>query len=150
MRLSVWVVLVALLAAPAEAATYAAEVDLDALSAQAEAVVRGRVSRLESTAGGPGIVTEVTIRVEETLVGTPATEVRLVLPGGRLGSRTLTVPGTPQVAVGQEVVVFLDAEARLVGFGQGLLSVEDGVALRTSGHEVVEAISLPELRRAVR
>ena len=50
----------------------------------------------------------------------------------------LTIPGSPQFAVGDEVLVFLNGD-QLLGLGQGFFSVEQGIATRSLGPNVDHA-----------
>ena len=145
--------LLALAPMSASATTYAEVMDLDTLSARAATVVTGQVVAAESSAAPPGIITEVTIRVDETLRGTPAPEHTLTLPGGQLGGDSLYIPGAPQLIPGQRVVLFLDDAGKLVGFSQGAFVLDGQHALRPAlrHHEdVAEALTLDEIRSAVR
>ncbi|MFT4976431.1 MAG: hypothetical protein ACI8S6_002328 [Myxococcota bacterium] len=125
--------------------------DLDELSASSERVIVGEVREVRSAAGGPGIETIVEIHVEETLLGTPAPVVSLRVPGGVLGDVELTIPGAPRFVTGQDVMVFLGEEDRVVGFGQGAFLVTEGLVWRDlSAAETPMFFPLEEARRTLR
>jgi PKD repeat protein len=95
----------------AQAATYLPMPDPQ-LAAQAPVVVHVRAGesfpRLEGPGPGPRIVTVTDLDVLEVLKGkVPASPVRFVVPGGRVGDLTLWVPGRPAFLPGQEAIVFV-------------------------------------------
>jgi hypothetical protein len=82
------------------------------LVAEAEAIYRGRVSRVEArrvehSDGGSVIKTFVTFAVERVLKGPGQTEVTLEFLGGTVGDETLTVTGMPVFAMGDREIVFV-------------------------------------------
>jgi len=90
-------------------------------------------------------------------MGAPSTEVQFIVPGGALQDQLLVIPGAPQFVEGQQVLLFLDAEDRVVGFGQGAFLVTRGMAWRGLKNAVSDeaeqldpAFPLSEVRRAVR
>jgi hypothetical protein len=102
---------------------------LDELTAEAELVVYARVAGVQ-TRQAPGtlrVQRVVALDVIRALKGTPPDGLQLVLPGGTFGRYRTVVPGMPELAGGDEAVVFLRASAagtpHLVGFNQGLLRV---------------------------
>ena len=102
---------------------------LDELTAEAELVVYARVAGVE-TRQAPGtlrVERVVALEVIRALKGTPPEGLQLVLPGGTFGRYRTVVPGMPELAGGDEAVVFLRASAagapHLVGFNQGFLRV---------------------------
>ena len=129
----------------APAAVYAELLDLDDLSAAADQVVLGEVSAVDSRRVPGGIITEVTVDVSETLLGDPAADLTLTLPGGRVGGETMTVSGVPRLLVGHDLLLFLD-DGQPVGFTQGILFTE-GDQARLSHH--APPIPLEEVRRTV-
>jgi len=114
-RLGVFVVVGALLllSNPARGASVvAASVAEFARSADlvVRAVVVGRETRAEAAEGHQRVVTFVTLSVAEVVVGdVTAPEVVVRVPGGTLGPWRVHTPGAPDFAVGEEVVVFLEA-----------------------------------------
>ena len=102
---------------------------LDELTAEAELVVYARIAGVE-TRQAPGtrrVERVVALDVIRALKGTPPDGLQLVLPGGTLGRYRTIVPGIPELAGGDEGVLFLRASGldgpRLVGFNQGFLRV---------------------------
>jgi hypothetical protein len=83
------------------------------------------------------IVTDVTLKVEQSLKGGSAPGARLVATrlGGQLEQLALTVPGAESFELGARALVFLyetetSHELRVVGMAQGVLAIEtrDGAA----------------------
>jgi hypothetical protein len=119
------------------AATILRPFDLAALSREAQAVVRGRVVSQESVRDEPSgrIYTHSAVEVLEVVKGPvlapdprPGVAPRVVVRqmGGTIGDETMTVPGTADVQVGEEVVLFLRTDERfgyLVGMHQGKYGV---------------------------
>jgi hypothetical protein len=102
---------------------------LDELTAEAALVVHARIAGVE-TRQAPGtlrVERVVTLEVIRALKGTPPDGLRIVLPGGTYGRYRTVVPGVPELAGGEEGVLFLRASANgephLVGFSQGFLRV---------------------------
>ena len=144
--------LIAALMTTAQAATYAYSLDIDELSSRADQVIIGEVADTESQWDTNKIVTHVTVHVYETLLGEPTAELTLTLPGGVVGDTRLTIPGTPSLSVGHDVLLFL-SEGELVGYGQGVWMVTEGRAIRPPMRPEqadVDALSLEEIRREVR
>lgn len=101
-----------LVAAPALAATFVAT-SVEEVARTSDAVVRGRVVRRESRATADArIVTEAEIAVESAWKGAPGKTVRVVVPGGSLGTIAMRVDAAPTFADGEEVVLFLVREGR--------------------------------------
>ncbi len=129
----------------AQASVFASHLDLDAITDRSDQVVIGEVSQVTSRRVPGGIITEVTVDVFETLLGTPAAELTLTLPGGHVSGETLTVSGVPRLLVGHDLLLFLD-DGRPVGFTQGIFFT-DGE--RAYGLEL-EPVAMEEVRRTVR
>jgi hypothetical protein len=83
--------------------------DVESLTAAADLVVHAQVSGRSSAygVGGGEIFTTIVLHPIETWKGDPATEVRLVIPGGEVGELSQTVAGMARFRDGEEVVVFL-------------------------------------------
>jgi hypothetical protein len=121
--------LLALLLTTPLLASVAIPAEISALVSDAQAIVHGRVVRLEGRASGDGlgIETLVTIEAESYLKGDLGREVTVVVVGGQLGRYRSVVSGAPQFAEGQEVVLFLGAKApalpHIVRLSQGAFRV---------------------------
>jgi len=96
------------------------------LAIEARAIVHGRVVRID-TRQGDGLRVEriVTVQVADYLKGGLGNVVQLQLPGGSFGRYRTFQIGAPEIAEGDEVVLFLgqgdtDPLPHLLGFHQGL------------------------------
>ena len=102
---------------------------LDELAGEADLIVHARVARVD-TRQAPGtlrVERVVTLAVVRALKGSPGEALQLVLPGGTFGRYRTVVPGVPEIAEGEEAVLFLrpspTGATHLVGFSQGFLRV---------------------------
>lgn len=126
--------------AGAARATSVAPMDLRALSQRADAVVVARCTGVSTAVDAlthrPG--TFAIFAVDEVVKGSAvASEVRVAIPGGAVGGRSLTVAGAPSFAEGRGAVLFLtapraDGARGVMGFDQGSYEIEN----RTSGPAV--------------
>jgi hypothetical protein len=117
-------------------------VALDALIDGAEEIVVGEVVSSEGRWDGSLVVTDVRVRVDESLKGRAPREVTLTQPGGtavhpRLGARVTTQASsaTPFTA-GEQVVLFVvrqQGKRRLVGGSQGKLVVAPSAPSTAAG-----------------
>ncbi len=158
----------ALLLAGAAAATVARPATVEQLAREADAVVQGRVTRMESrwAADGRHIVTRVTVRVARVLRGVAGVEVVLEVPGGAVGGFGQRVDAAPSFEPGEEAVVFLrriaGGRSLVHGLSQGKFRVEGGEAspdlegwafvqeAPPAGERRAERMPLDELERRVR
>jgi len=122
---------------------------LDRMSVDARAVVVGEcvsaTSRLVDPAAGPrgGIVTDIVVRVDETVAGTSGGTFTITQPGGEVDGVGLFVTEVPAFVRGGRYVVFLGANGQVVGGTQGALRL-DGNNIAASGE------SLSSVKRRVR
>lgn len=153
------------LAGPAAGATFVAT-SVEQVARTSDAVVRGRVRAVSSRFTRDGrIVTEVELLVESAWKGAPEATVRLVVPGGRVGSLAQIVDAAPRFEEGEEVVVFLSRRGpawRVNGHALGKYRVEGGEARSAlggaqvlpraleAGERAVGTMGVPELERRVR
>lgn len=129
---------------------------LDELALEADVVVYARVAGVETrqAAGTLRVERVVALEVVRALKGTPPDGLRLALPGGTFGRYRTIVPGTPEVAEGDEGVFFLRTSGpmlpQLVGFTQGFLRVrvDPLTGTRTVGAPVVADADGPVVRGA--
>jgi len=126
MRFSLWV----FLWASAASATTLVALDLPALTRSSDAVVHGKVIKVESRWAGDHkrIVTDVEIEVADQVKGPAAKTVHLINPGGAVGDVGQLVHGTPTFEPSEEVVVFLERRPNdtflVTGMSQGKFRVE--------------------------
>jgi hypothetical protein len=133
----------AALGASDAAATTALKMPNDLLAATADLVVIGTATDVRSAWEGRMLVTVVTVRVDETVKGTPGDTVSVTLPGGIDANRrvpvAMTVAGAPRIARGEHVFLFLEHDPQIqsgytvVGFSQGKFSI----AADAGGRQVV-------------
>lgn len=126
-------VVLALVAVPKPAdASVMLALDFPALVAQADHVVVGDVESSTSRWDGAGkIVTDVSIRVDETMMGNRASGETLVVThlGGAVGGVGLHIEGEARFAVGERVLVFganvrgSNTLVRVVGMSQGAFEI---------------------------
>ena len=124
-RLNLWcvVALVLALVVPAGASTFIA-LSRHELIAQSDAVIQGRVLKVNSFWGQQGriIVTEALVQVEEKIRGNAPTVVRVRTFGGSVGGYTVEAHGFPTFNVNDHVVLFLhnaNDTAEVTGYRQG-------------------------------
>ena len=121
------------------AVEYAEVLSMGTLLAEADEAVQGEVVQTESEWAQDGLIyTRVELDAANSLFRWGDKRASFLVPGGRVGDVELTVPGSPQFAIGDDVLVFLTGD-RLLGLGQGAFSVESGVAIRTLGATVDRA-----------
>jgi hypothetical protein len=109
------VILAALTVAPVLSGIASANPQIDRVSRalrQAERVVVGQVSAVEpiwksNEHGDQLIVSRAWVRADETLKGTPATDVAIEIEGGTLGGLTLKVSDMPTMRPGDRAVFVL-------------------------------------------
>jgi len=117
------------LAPPAMATTMLAQ-DVAALTRSSDAVVHGKVKKVESrwTSDHRQIVTDVTIDVNEFIKGMGNKTVVVMQPGGEVDGIGQKVSGLASFAPGEEVVVFLERQGSdhftVTGLAQGKYRVE--------------------------
>ncbi|MBI3885013.1 MAG: hypothetical protein HY302_04710 [Opitutae bacterium] len=106
--------------------------EFDDLVGKADYVVRATVKSVTSewrvSGGQRHIFTKVELTVNEVITGTPPNPLVLDLLGGVVGDEELRVEGTPKFKVGEEDVLFVQANGRqfypLVGIMHGKYPVE--------------------------
>lgn len=132
-------------------ATTAVALSNQAMALSADVIAVGRCVEVRTAWEGRILVTIATVAVSEVLKGEPAQTVTVVLPGGIDANRRFPVSmvyaGAPQVAVNEEVFLFLAKDGAIasgltvVGFSQGKFSIVGG----PTGREVsrnLEGITL--------
>jgi hypothetical protein len=102
---------------------------VERMSMDAKAVVVGEcismTARAVNPAAGPraGIVTDIVVRVDETIAGASAGTVTITQPGGEVDGIGLFVTEVPVFADGGCYVLFLDANTQVIGGSQGALGI---------------------------
>ena len=81
-------------------------VDVAQLTRRADLIVRGVVTRKEARWVGRVIYTQYDLAVQETLKGEARTSVLVAVVGGAMGNVALSVPGAPDLAIGEPLVFF--------------------------------------------
>lgn len=114
------------------------------------ATVESRRAEVEHYGSSRLIITRVTLRVEQTIKGSPPQRLVVEVLGGTLGGETLRVSHVPEFRVGDRDVLFLNHEPHaispLVGSDQGRFRVladnETGVPrVLTMGFEPLLSLS---------
>lgn len=127
-----WLLSTLLSVQSADAITYERILNLTELTKQSTHVATGTVHNQHSYSRDNLIWTEVTLKVDESLIGTRNQTLTFEVLGGAVDGLHLNIPGSPQFKDGQSILVFLEGQ-ELVGFGQGAFSLENGVASRGLG-----------------
>jgi hypothetical protein len=120
-------------------ATLILPASLEELVTGARAIVHGRVVVTEPrwADGHRQIETLVTVRADDYLKGNLGAEVTFKVPGGQMGPYRRVVVGAPTFREGDEVVVFLNAQAPAVPWISGLNQGVFRVAQNAAGVKVV-------------
>jgi len=121
------------LAVPVLEATTAIEMGTADMTQEAQVIVAGRCTSLQSTWIDRDLVTLATISVSEVLKGSAGPEITVVLPGGADSNRKFPVamvfPAAPELQPDENALLFLTAEGRVVdgysilGFSQGKFTI---------------------------
>ncbi len=144
--------LAALLACTAAEATTVLPSDLRKLTADAQAIVHGRVVEVQAqwATTRRGIDTLVTVEATDYLKGNFGARVVFRVPGGKIGRYRSVMVGAPVFRPGDEVVVFLAATGpaipHIVGFNQGVFHVS--VQPATGQRVVASPLLAPRVRAA--
>ena len=114
----------------AQAAEYPLLMSMEELVDAADDIVHGHVVELRSVSQESGLITtDVVLDLEDAFDDGARSRVVLSTPGGEKDGVRLSVPGAPEFAIGDEVVV-LAREGKIVGLGQGLFSRRDNGLMR--------------------
>jgi hypothetical protein len=115
------------------------------LADTSSAIVIGRAVSSQSRWIDRTLVTAVTVEVAESLKGTAARQIEVLLPGGVDMSRRIkvgmTYPGAPQMQNGEEVFLFLAYDGDLGGyvvngFAQGKFSIVTQQGIRVVSRDL--------------
>ncbi len=143
-RLLAAIVALAVLLPALATATVVIARDFKSLTTDATTILVGRVTALTSqwATDRQGIDTFVSVAVTRYLKGNLGAQVVFRVAGGQIGYMRSVRVGAPVFREGDEVVLFLDANAampRIVGFNQGVYRV---MVDRTSGTRMIAAPAL--------
>ena len=111
----------------------ARQVDVEQLVQRASVIVHGSVVSKEPRWIGRVIYTQYELLVQQTLKGPVRTSVVAAVAGGAIGNVQLTVPGAPELSIGDQLVFFgvpLNASALFtpVGTFDGILPIRQARA----------------------
>ena len=81
-------------------------VDVAQITRRADLIVRGFVTKKEPRWIGRVIYTHYDVTVQETLKGDARASVLVAVVGGAMGNVALSVPGAPDLAIGEPLVLF--------------------------------------------
>lgn len=116
---------------PLRGQTEMVKLHLEQLTEEADTIVQGSVTRLESAWNDQRteIYTTITMLVEEVIKGAPSSEVTFRVAGGTIGNLSMFTSDDPLFEEGEQAIVFLDTKgdvARIVGLHQGKYGVREG------------------------
>src|SRR5262249_55188851 len=100
--------------------------DVVKLAEHSDLILLGHVEKIASRWDGGKIVTDATVRVEQTVKGAPTRAVVVSQPGGRVGDIVMRVLGGAEFHAGDRSILFLKQAGpslRVVGLAQGKLDV---------------------------
>ena len=120
--------------------------DLGTLAAEAQIIMTGKVTAIQSGWEDKKIYTYVTVSKEELFKGAGDEKVIIKVPGGTVGEITCRVSDTPVFQKGEEILAFLKASGKyyeLVGARQGKYTVQKDkiVGLNVTGKDISALIS---------
>jgi hypothetical protein len=81
-------------------------VDVARLAQSADLIVHGSVESKQARWIGRVIYTDYEVSVEETLKGQPRNRVLVAVVGGAIGNVGLSVPGAPELGIGEQLIFF--------------------------------------------
>ena len=132
-------------------ATVVVPVDFAEMVEQSQSIVYGRVIDVTAQMSGSRRTIEslVTVSIVTALKGGGAASVVFRLPSGQVGRYRRITVGSPELAEGDEVVIFLKGRAPLLPMPFGLTQGVYRVA-RTAGQAIVTPLVADERGRSVR
>jgi hypothetical protein len=103
------------------------QLSLDDMIRLSTVIVRGKTQQTVSTYRNSIIYTHYQVQVSETLKGTAANQLDIVVPGGAANQMQQIFAGAPTLAPGQDYVLFLwtskSGLTQIIGLSQGLFVV---------------------------
>ncbi|MHB8051606.1 MAG: IPT/TIG domain-containing protein, partial [Coriobacteriia bacterium] len=120
------------LGAPQSADAVLVPMTVDELAHAADTIVvvniaSARTHNRGNSTARPDIATDYRLQVSRVLKGARPSEFLLTQPHGTVGDITLVVQDLPAFTPGEQAVLFLDEESRVIGGWQGKLAIERGV-----------------------
>lgn len=158
MRRATWLAVCISLWGATALATQVIGLDVEELTWASDAIVEGRVTRVQSrwTAGGRLIVTEIDVEVASTLKGGAAEKVTLIQQGGTVGDLAQRVSGLASFREGEEVLLFLERQGSrrfaVTGLAQGKFRIQrqrDGRAALAVPEEIDATLLDATTRRPI-
>ena len=99
-------------------------ISVEAMSDRATKVVLADVVSVESRADEVDVIaTDIVLHPIKTLKGETDSVLTVTIPGGTLGAEAVWVSDSPTFSAGERVLLFLDAEGRVIAGPQGRLDV---------------------------
>lgn len=126
------IALALVIASPCTAEAMLIPMTVDQLAGAADTIVVVKVGGARTHNRGndearPDIATDYRVQVSRVLKGFRPAEFSLTQPHGTLGDITLVVPDLPTFTPGEQALLFLDGQNRVIGGWQGKLAIERGV-----------------------
>ena len=108
------------------------QLSLDDMIRLSTVIVRGKTQQTVSTYRNSIIYTHYQVQVSETLKGTAANQLDIVVPGGAANQMQQIFAGAPTLAPGQDYVLFLwtskSGLTQIIGLSQGLFVVTNNAS----------------------
>ena len=113
------------------------QLSLDDMIRKSSSIVRGKAQRTYTALHGTMIYSHYQIQVSEVLKGTAGSQIDLYVPGGIANGVRQTYAGAPDLAAGQDYVIFLwtskSGVTQVIGLSQGLF----GITTSAAGQQMV-------------
>jgi hypothetical protein len=128
------------------AAEYASLYSLSDMNTLSSRIVQAEIINKTSYVQNGKIYSTIRLQVEQTFTGITENELEIDVLGGTVDGLEMHVSGLPSFQVGMRSLFFLDHD-RILGFGQGVYSIDDNIAQRhpSSGlpEQNIELTALP-------
>jgi hypothetical protein len=130
-----------------QAVTYGTFYPVEEMTDLAQDVVSGTVNQIASKKVDGKIVSTITVDITHNYVGNKQNQLQFDVLGGTYQGITMSVPGAPQFEIGQNVLVFVDAE-QIIGFGQGAYTIDSNEeAVRGDSNRIPESANTLNLEK---
>jgi len=121
------------------------QLSMDEMIQKSTIIVRGRAQFTYAAPRGSVIYTHYQVQIAETLKGTPATQLDVVVPGGFSNGLRQNFAGAPTLKSDQDYLLFLwtskSGLTQVIGLSQGLFSVVSDA----SGQPIAKRAAATEL-----